>query len=340
MAKISVIVPVYKTEQYLLRCVKSILSQSFQDLEVILVDDGSPDDCPQLCDELSAQDSRVHVIHQTNRGVAAARNTGLDHALGEYVTFVDSDDYLDPCMYEKMMINADCYSCDIVMCDCVKEYGTRSVVYSHPIRGGYYNLEQLRQEYYPHLLMMENVEYPPTISNWLCLVKRSLVSNKVNGRLPLRYVEGVRFSEDLLFGSQLMVYASSFYYMKGECYYHYCMNPSSATHVFKADKWKDYCVLHEKAEAFFLKICDYNFRPQLDRMILFFTYNAIGDIRATSTLDLNQKRLLTMDILNTPAVRAMFSRIHILQLPISWKLKVYTCLLKFQIGIRAILRRR
>ena len=93
--KLSVIVPVYQVEATLDRCVASIVGQTFSDLEVILVDDGSSDRSPQLCDEWAAKDSRVRVIHKTNGGLSDARNAGLDVATGDFVTFVDSDDYLE-----------------------------------------------------------------------------------------------------------------------------------------------------------------------------------------------------------------------------------------------------
>lgn len=91
---ISVIVPVYKVEQYLERCVQSIVTQSYENLEIILVDDGSPDNCGAMCDAWAARDSRIRVIHKENGGAASARNTGVDQCRGEFITFVDSDDYL------------------------------------------------------------------------------------------------------------------------------------------------------------------------------------------------------------------------------------------------------
>ena len=92
---ISVIVPVYKAEQYLDRCVQSIVDQTYKNLEIILVDDGSPDNCPAMCDAWAEKDSRVRVIHKENGGVASARNVGLDNAVGQYISFVDSDDWID-----------------------------------------------------------------------------------------------------------------------------------------------------------------------------------------------------------------------------------------------------
>lgn len=93
--KVSIIIPVYKVEKYLNRCIESVVNQSYQDLEIILVDDGSPDNCPHICDEWASKDNRVIVIHKENEGVAVARNTGIMHATGDYITFIDSDDYIN-----------------------------------------------------------------------------------------------------------------------------------------------------------------------------------------------------------------------------------------------------
>ena len=100
--EISIIVPVYKTEKYLNECIDSILAQTFTDFELILVDDGSPDGCPALCDAAAAKDSRIRVIHKPNGGVSTARNAGLDAACGNWIGFVDSDDVIDRTYYEKL----------------------------------------------------------------------------------------------------------------------------------------------------------------------------------------------------------------------------------------------
>ena len=92
MPKISVIVPVYKVEKYINQCIDSILAQTFSDFELILVDDGSPDKCGEICDEYANKDPRIHVIHQENAGQGKARNVGMDQAVGKYIIFLDSDD--------------------------------------------------------------------------------------------------------------------------------------------------------------------------------------------------------------------------------------------------------
>lgn len=115
-SKVSVIVPVYKVEKYLHRCVDSILQQTYSNLEVILVDDGSPDNCGKICDDYAEKDSRILVVHQENLGCSSARNNGLDRSTGKFILFVDSDDYIHHKMIETMVNNLLETSSDICIC--------------------------------------------------------------------------------------------------------------------------------------------------------------------------------------------------------------------------------
>ena len=122
---VSVIVPIYKVEKFLYQCVKTILQQSYENLEIILVDDGSPDNCGKICDEFATQDHRIKVIHKQNGGLSDARNVGIDVATGGYITFIDSDDYIMTDMIESLMSiivdkNTDIAQCAFVRCqaDC------------------------------------------------------------------------------------------------------------------------------------------------------------------------------------------------------------------------------
>lgn len=114
---ISVIVPVYKVEPYLDCCVASIVAQTYKNLEIILVDDGSPDNCPQMCDNWAKKDDRIKVIHKQNGGLSDARNVGMSIAKGEYIGFVDSDDYISPDMYEQLHSHLIDTNSDIAACD-------------------------------------------------------------------------------------------------------------------------------------------------------------------------------------------------------------------------------
>ena len=113
---VSIIVPVYQVVDYVGVCVESLLRQTYKNLEILLVDDGSTDGSGEICDEYANRDNRIRVIHQENQGLSAARNTGLDQALGEYVAFVDSDDAVLPDFIETLYDLADRYQADIVAC--------------------------------------------------------------------------------------------------------------------------------------------------------------------------------------------------------------------------------
>ena len=102
MPKISVIIPVYNVEKYLRECLDSVINQTLADIEIILVDDGSPDNCPQICDEYALKDNRIKVIHKENGGYGSAMNVGLEKATGEYIGIVEPDDYIDSKMYEDL----------------------------------------------------------------------------------------------------------------------------------------------------------------------------------------------------------------------------------------------
>lgn len=126
-AKVSVIVPVYNVEPYLRKCLDSILAQTYQNLEIILVDDGSTDKSGTICDEYAGRDDRIHVIHKENGGVSSARNAGLTAADGEYIGWVDADDWIEPDMYAYLLSCILRYGADIAICSRKEEYRKRSV---------------------------------------------------------------------------------------------------------------------------------------------------------------------------------------------------------------------
>ncbi|WP_303971258.1 glycosyltransferase family 2 protein [Faecalicoccus pleomorphus] len=125
--KLSIIVPVYQVEAHIDECITSILDQTFRDFELILVDDGSLDRCPAICDAYAQKDSRIRVIHQKNQGLSAARNTGLQAARGDYIGFVDSDDFIEASMYEKLLDNLEREKANISVCGRYKVWGDKKI---------------------------------------------------------------------------------------------------------------------------------------------------------------------------------------------------------------------
>lgn len=148
---ISVIVPVYKAEKYLEKCVQSICSQTYRNLEIILVDDGSPDRCGELCDTFAKEDSRIRVFHKENGGQSSARNLGLDNMTGEYVTFVDSDDWIEPDMYSHLYALIREHNAQIACCGVCMDYANGRVSHFNHLYPGdnqlrvYTTIEALRE---------------------------------------------------------------------------------------------------------------------------------------------------------------------------------------------------
>lgn len=322
---ITIVVPIYNSSKYLCRCINSIINQTYQNLEIILVDDGSTDNSLDMCNKYADKDNRIKVIHKDNSGAAASRNVGINHAMGNYIAFVDSDDYIELDMYEKMINISKQYDCDIVMCDCYKENKNEKHIFTHNIRKGYYDKNMLFNEYFPTLLATNTVDYPSTISNWTCLFKMKIIND-----YQIRYKEGMRFSEDWLFGSQFMYYANSFYYMKEKCFYHYMMNDSSVTHTYYEDKWTLMKQLYLAIKDFFENKEDYDFNRQIDLSLLFIIYHCIGNIKESNNSK-KEKTINILKILNDNEVKEMFKRLKINSLNISWKLKIYTYIYKYKV---------
>lgn len=176
--KISVIVPVYKVEQYLHRCIDSILSQSFTDFELLLIDDGSPDNCGKICDEYAQKDSRVRVFHKPNGGVSSARNLGLDNAKGEWVAFIDSDDYVENGYLEELLSYETNTSADIITSIKILDSTNNSVTLERKEFG----------------LLFSVYGFDKNCPPWGKLLKKDIIS-----RYKLKFNTRVHLGEDAMF---------------------------------------------------------------------------------------------------------------------------------------------
>lgn len=178
MPKISIIVPVYKAETYLHRCVDSILAQTFTDWELLLIDDGSPDRSGDICDEYAKKDTRIRVIHKENGGVSSARQRGLDESIGEYTIHADPDDWVEPDMLEGLYNKAKEEDADMVICDFFYEYKTGSIICKQHIENcnAEFILKQMFSQQLPgmcwnKLIRREcyikyNISFPKDIIRW------------------------------------------------------------------------------------------------------------------------------------------------------------------------------
>lgn len=220
---ISVIVPVYNVEKYLEQCVDSILQQTITDLEVILVDDGSTDKSALICDEYQVRDTRIKVLHKQNGGLMSAWTAGVQMSKGDYIGFVDSDDWIDSDMYMTLYQTAVKSSADIVLCGWIREGKNKREKEPMYIESGKYDRDSLEKNIFPKMLsfgkMLERYISPNRVTK---LFKRELLEKNFK-----YFDEKVSIGEDLITSFSCILDAKSIYMLAEYFPYHYRLNESS-----------------------------------------------------------------------------------------------------------------
>lgn len=268
MDLISVIVPVYNVEKYLDRCMASILEQTYTRLEIILVDDGSTDACGAMCDAYARKDSRVRVVHKINGGLSDARNAGLAIATGDYVGYVDSDDWIEPDMYERMHQACAVHGAQLAVCRYFSEYRDKTV------SGGDGSVVPLSREALLKIYIGGHDTYVIYNSVWSKLFRRDLVQGMV-------FPKG-RNSEDILYTTRAFCRAERAVYLD-RCLYHYVldregsiMNEARGERMFRDEIpfWREHIAcIREMVSPQMADLAGYHFQ----RRLLFYyidAYNA------------------------------------------------------------------
>lgn len=224
----SILVPVYNVESYLPECVDSILAQTYTDFEVILVDDGSPDRCGEICDEYAAQDSRIRVVHKPNGGLVSARKAGVAAAKGEYICFVDSDDFISNDMLETYHNILKCEKVDTI-CAGFSMYCAGQISQNQlKVRTGRYSKEQLEKEIYPHMLSPK-----PLVSSLIAPSVWSKCFRKQIVEDIYTYVsDEIAIGEDMAVSYPALL-SSNAIYVTDYYGYMYRQNPDSMTHTYR-----------------------------------------------------------------------------------------------------------
>lgn len=245
---ISVIVPVYKAEKYIDECVESILNQTFTDLELILIDDGSPDNCGVICDEYAKKDDRVRVFHQENLGVCAARNVGIDNAKGKYITFVDSDDYITKNALEILYNDIVVHNADIA-CASGRKF------YSDTIEA----LEKSKYKIWRDSDAIRNclLDNGSTYSSCRKLYKKEFIGDT-------RFEVGRKIHEDSFFVFCCCLKKPTFV-LRNVYIYHYRNNPDSASHAPFSEKFLDILYFANKKKELASK-CFPEFEAEINNM--------------------------------------------------------------------------
>lgn len=319
--KVSIIVPIFKVEKYLRNCVDSILNQTLKEIEVILVEDGSPDSCGRIADEYRLQDSRVKVIHQSNKGLGLSRNSGLDIAKGEFVGFVDSDDFVSKDMFRILYDNAKKNNADVSYCLHQKFCEVEDVVPSNEKMEikCWSGKSEIRQ------YLLDRVGLPPQFKKdklYGATVWNGIFSRDVIERNRLRFVsERLFIAEDVIFDIDCIPCCNKIVHCNLRLYY-YRYNNNSLTTVYKEDRF-------EKNLELYVEMCNrlsrhYEKKEYFNPTARYFLVTAL--IAAKQEVQFSQKNgkrhalRRIKEICNNEYVRNVLNEYNYLLLPIRHKL--------------------
>ena len=244
-ALVTVVVPIYNVEQYLDRCLTSIVGQTYRNIEIVLVDDGSLDNCPKMCDEWAKKDSRIRVIHKKNEGLGMARNTGIDNANGDYICFVDSDDHIALHTVEKAINEALHQNADLVMYGFILEdtKGAQREIIPTPSKYCFYGDDVI------NLFLPEFLGADPTSgknsgipgSTCACLIAMDTID-----KIGWRFMSEREYISEDVFAIFTLCRALNKVIILPECCYYYCSNEASLTHTYRPDRFQKAKYFYEK----------------------------------------------------------------------------------------------
>lgn len=240
MVKVSIVVPVYNVEEYIEKCIVSILNQTMKDIEIILVNDGTKDSSGEICKKYRDMDSRIIYIEQENAGLAAARQNGIDHATGEYLYSLDSDDYIEPDLCERVYSEAVKNDADIVFFNCIehiKENGKEKLVYKEKyLENKLYDRDAIIKDIIPRTITdYDNGKWTGYIRwcTWLRFFKKSFIDEN-----NIKFVKEFRRKQDLPFTFETTLKAQRYLYLGDDYLYHQNYVPTSLSKKYNADLWE------------------------------------------------------------------------------------------------------
>ena len=306
----TIILPIYKVEKYLDRCLNSVVSQTYKNLEIILVDDSSPDRCPQMCEDWEKKDSRIKVIHKENAGLGMARNTGIEHATGEYVFFFDSDDYVALDTVEKVFQVAERTGAELIM------YGHKDVDGNGNIKNTiipFFEKEYFEGAEIQNVFLADMVASISGVSKngniWMS-AWGSAFSNMLIQRANFRFVsERKLISEDVYSLLCLMKDVKSVAIIP-EAFYFYCENGASLTHTYRSDRYPQIKMLYNAC----IEKCDELGYEQdvKERFAYVYTSFVISAMKMIASSDLNtkEKRKNVSEIVNDELMQKLIHRLN------------------------------
>lgn len=312
--KFSIIVPVYKTEKYLSDCIESIVNQTYNNLEIILVDDGSADNCPSICDEWALKDSRIKVIHKKNEGSVAARKTGFSQATGEYVGFVDSDDRIDRDMYKKIYDSVRKYHSDCVITQFYFSFADRNLKSDYLLDKSFYSRDDIEKSIFPYMVFKGQYYRFGIFPNcWSKVFKREIVEKHIYD-----VDNRIRMGDDAAFVFPCLMECGSISFVDEPLYY-YRQNLESMTATYDAALPETY-YLPYKAVLDKSELLGVDLSKQLSYYLLYMVnFTVRNEMLKSDRSDKGTKEVFE-EILNNSFVRDSMKNIKLKILPLHTKM--------------------
>lgn len=312
---ISVIVPVYKIEEYLRQCLESLSAQTLDDMEIVIVDDGSPDGCPEICDEYAAKDARMKVVHKQNGGLLSARKAGVAASSGDYIGFVDGDDWVEPETFMNMHNAIIKYSPDMVLSDFLSDFGERREPSDQCFEEGFYDRARLESEIFPKMLFDGRFyRFGVNPNCWSKLVKRELIEKNLT---PVD--ERIRMGEDAAFIYPCLLDAQSAACIKTPTY-HYRITGCSMSTAYD-ERLKDIILLPYKRLKEKNAESDFDILSQLDYYLLYMVNFLLrNEAKKTNAHSKKERRAVIENICTDEDIRSAAARVDTERLPTHTKL--------------------
>jgi glycosyltransferase involved in cell wall biosynthesis len=341
--KVSIIVPIYNMEKYLKRCLESLVNQSLTEIEIILVNDGSTDKSAAIITEFERSDTRIKVLHKENEGVSSARNEGIKMASGEYIGFVDPDDWVNHHMYKKLYEEAQENYIDIVMCSYIRETGkfSKEKKYNLPEKVVYdragIKSNVLRRLIGPY---KKEIAYPEMLDAWGTvwskIYRSELIKNKF---ITFTDLNEIGTNEDSLFNIESFYYADSFVFVNYPYYHYWKSNHSSVTSTYKPKLKEQWMNLYKKIEDFIQeKKLGEEFQNALHNRICLGTLGlGLNTISKSNPSSIFNKISLLNNFLSEKKIQRSFKQFELAYLPVVWRAFYFCAKMRFTWGFYFLL---
>ena len=305
--KVSVIVPVFNVEQYLVQCLDSVVAQTLTDIEIKLVNDGSTDRSGDICHEYAARDPRIQVIDKENGGLASARNAGLAIADGVYIGFVDSDDWIEPCMYECMYAVAVHHDCDIVWTNVYRNEADEQPPH---LTGGLYDRTDIEQQIFPRLLAVcDERKCKQGVLRWSNCLR--IYRHRLIREHQICFDDRFRRCQDLPFTFECTIRAKRYYYLSNEHLYHNRLNIESLSRGYTHNMWGLIRPLVLNLADVVRGYDGFDFSTQMDFRVFLAAIDCVENEVKVGNMNSLRKRLqIIEDIMIDPYVRNVLPKLN------------------------------